>query len=679
MDKHTNDASKILPHVKLWIDFETYSSNDIVKGGSYKYFESFDFEILMMAYAFDDEAVTLIDLCHKGESFPKRVLDAFKDPNVKIYARNAQFERLALRAHGIDLPADKFRCTAGIVASNGLPLNLEASGKAVGLDADKAKDSRGKALIRYFSLPCKPSKVNGMRYRNLPYHDLEKWAEFCDYCKQDVEADRNVYKKVLDNMTANEWRMYVLDQKINDRGVLLDMQLVHNAITFDEIYKTDLFERMVELTGLSNPNSVAQLKAWLSSELDEEIKSLNKESINHLINETTEDRIVNEILNIRRNASKTSVKKYTAMVNCICEDGRAHGLFQYLGAMRTGRWAGRLIQLQNLPKNEIEDLEEVRTMVRNKQYSELEDRYPEIADVLSQLIRTALIAPEGMTNAVADFSAIEARIIAWLAGEKWRIDVFDTHGMIYEASASMMFGVPIESIQYIDPESQEKIKGENYDMRAKGKVAELALGYQGGWRALETMGGSKMGLSQSEMEEIVKKFRKANPNIVSLWYDLDRCAIEAVKYKGRTVTSKFKGIKFKWFDNALRVKLPSGRQLTYWGAHLAFNRFDKESVKYYGVNDKKQWAKLDTYGGKLTENIVQAIARDCLVETMLRLDEAGFNITMHVHDEIVCEVPEQDSEKYLKEIERIMSVPIDWADDLNLTADGYVTPFYKKD
>lgn len=678
MNKNTGSAGVLLPHVKLWIDFETYSSNDIVKGGAYKYFESFDFEILMMAYAFDNEPTKLVDLCHKGESFPIRVIEAFYDPNVKIYARNAQFERLALRAIGIDLPPSKFRCTAGIVASNGLPLSLEASGKAVGLPSDKAKDSKGKALIRYFSIPCKPSKVNGNRYRNLPHHDLDKWNEFCDYCIQDVEADRNVYNEVSDTMTEKEWRMYDLDQRINDRGVLLDMNLVNNAIRFDSIYKSDLLERMAELTGLSNPNSVAQLKAWLSSELDEDITSLNKDSINHLITETTEDRIVNEILKIRRNASKTSVKKYTAMVNCVCEDMRAHGLFLYLGAMRTGRWAGRLIQLQNLPQNHIDDLEEVRAMVSDNKYDMLESRYPEISDVLSQLIRTAIIAPEGKTNAVADFSAIEARIIAWLAGETWRLDVFDTHGMIYEASASMMFNVPIESIKYIDETTGEKVDGPNIKLRQKGKVAELALGYQGGWRALETMGGSKMGLSQPEMEEIVKMFRKANPNIVSLWYDLERCAIEAVKYKGKTVVSKFKGIKFKYFDKALRVRLPSGRQLCYWGAHLVIGKFNKEAIKYYGVNDKKQWAKLDTYGGKLTENIVQAIARDCLVETMLKLDDVGFQITMHVHDEIVSEVPKGGAEKYLSEMERVMSEPIPWAEGLNLTADGYITDFYKK-
>lgn len=662
---------------KLWVDVESFSDKDLIKGGVYKYTDTENFEIMLLAWAVNDEPTTILDL-KKEYKIPERLLKLLRDKDVEIYARNAQFERIVFIADLLDVPRERFVCTATIMAQNGLPLSLEASGKALKLSSDKAKDARGKALIKHFCVPCKPTKANGMKTRNLPEEFPEMWEEFKEYCIQDVEADRNTYNMVKHIINEKERAMYVLDQKINDRGVELDMKLVDNAVLFDAKYKEEIIDRMINITGLNNPNSRKQLIEWLETELDENIETLRKEDVKHLLAENTDDKIITEVLQLRQQASKTSVSKYKAMQNCVCESGRAHGLFYFLGAYRTGRWAGRLIQLQNLPKNEIKDLDDMREILLRGDYASFKDRYDNVSDILSQLIRTALVAPEYHTFAVSDYKAIEARVIAWLASEEWRNEVFATHGMIYEASASKMFNVPIESIRYIDADGNQ-VDGPNIHLRANGKVAELALGYGGGWKALDKMGGAKMGLTQDDMENLKVMFRRENPNIVDLWKNLEKCAIHAVKFPNKTITSKYRGLKFRYQEGALRIMLPSGRMLSYWGATLGLGKFGNECVKYYSQNDKKQWVLTDTYGGKLVENVVQAIARDCLVEAMLRLDEEHYDIVMHVHDEIVIEVEEEWQDQALFDIERIMGLPIPWADGLLLPADGYVTKYYKKD
>lgn len=663
----------------LWADVETFSSIDLRYSGAYKYFEAIDAEVLMLAHAMNDDDVTLTDLC-SGEELPDWVVQAMEDPEVLICSRNALFERLAFDLLGFTIPPERFFCTAVLSGACGLPLSLEMSGKAVEIGED-GKDSKGAALIRYFSIPCKPTKTNGGRFRNLPHHNPEKWAEFIGYCIKDVYADRNICKKLIYEFTETERKMYALDQRINDRGIKIDLDFVNQAIKFDAIFKDEVISKMKAISGLDNPNSVAQLKAWLNEEMDENITSLNKTVMPDLIKEAGDGTIAAAMLELRVMASKTSVKKYAAMLKCICEDGRVRGLFQFYGAMRTGRWAGRLIQLQNLPQNHLEsydgELEAIRQLVEWDLYEVLTWHYEDIAYILSQLVRTALIAEDGHTFPVADFAAIEGRVIAWLAGEGWRIDVFNSHGMIYEASASMMFSVPLESIKFYD-ENGKEVRGVNYSMRAKGKVAELALGYQGGVGALKTMGGEKMGLSESEMKTIVTKWRKANPKIVSLWYEMDRCAQRCIKLK-RRVVSKYHGIAFDYENDRMTIELPSGRKLSYYKPYIGTNRFGSDSIRYKGVDDKKNWSTLETYGGKLVENIVQAIARDLLVEALLKMDAAGLNIVMHVHDEAVVETKIENAENDLKTMLKIMSEPIEWAEGLPLSGSGYITPFYKKD
>ena len=650
----------------LHIDIETYSSVDITSAGAYKYAESLDFEILMIAYAFDDEEVEIVDFA-QGETMPQRLVEALSNPKILKFAHNANFERTCLKQIGFDVPIEQWRCTAVMSAYCGLPLHLDGVSKALKL-GEFSKDAVGKSLIKYFSMPIKPTKVNGGRTRNFPHHDSEKWENFKKYCKQDVVAEREIERRLLKyEMPQSEIDNYILDQKINDRGILIDLEMASNAYDIDQKYSEEITKELQDLTGVENPNSASQLKNWLGVEMQRDVETLSKTVMPELINEAGKGSNAAKVLSLRAKNSKTSVKKYTAMLNCACDDNRAHGLFQFYGANRTGRWAGRLIQLQNLPQNHIDDLELARNAVLSGDYTYINMLYDDIGSILSQLIRTAFIAKENHTFAVADFSAIEARVIAWLAGEQWRLDVFQTHGKIYEASASMMFGVPIEQI------------GKGSDLRQKGKVAELALGYQGGVGALKTMGGERMGLSEQEMKSIVDKWRKANPAIVELWGDIEICANRCVK-TGRQQISDFRGLVFETDGNVMTIELPSGRKLFYQQPIIGKNRFDKPSLMYMGMDQvKKTWGRVETYGGKLVENIVQAIARDILADSMLRLDKEGLELVMHVHDEVVAEVPEANAETLLNKMYDIMGAEISWAKGLPLSADGYLTKFYKKD
>ena len=652
---------------KLHLDIETYSSVDITTCGSYKYFESLDFEILMIAYAFDEEPVRILDIARgRGDFFTFTSNFILKYPDLELHAHNANFERNAFRTYGIETPIERWHCSAVKAGYCGLPLSLDGASKALQL-GDKGKSADGKALIKYFSCPVKPTKINGMRTRNHPHHDTEKWERFKDYCMQDVEAEREIGRKLQAyEITETERLIYLLDQKINDKGILIDLVMAKNAYDIDNRFSAELYTQVKELTGLDNPNSPAQLKNWLQDKTGFEIPSLAKGLLPDLVKEAKSPE-VSKVIGLRQMMSKTSTKKYLAMLNCACNDNRAHGLFQFYGANRTGRWAGRLIQMQNLPQNHLEDLEDARAVIASGDYDLTTLLYDDIPSMLSQLIRTAFVAKEGYTFAVADFSAIEARVIAWLAKEQWRMKVFNTHGKIYEASASKMFNVPIEAVT----------KGS--DLRAKGKVAELALGYQGAIGALKTMGGEKMGLSDPEMEMIVKRWRTANPAIVALWADLESCAMRAIQYK-KKVVSIHKGLIFDCDDMALTIELPSGRKLFYQSPSFTENQWGRKSIRYKGMDQTtKQWTYVDTYGGKLTENVIQAIARDLLADSMLRVDAAGYDIVMHVHDEVVVEVPLDDAEDDLNNICAAMGEEVSWAKGLPLTADGYLTPFYKKD
>jgi len=651
--------------MKLHIDVETFSSVDIKTSGAYKYIESIDFEILMISYCLDHGQIQTIDLA-SGEKIPETFKELFYNPKIEKHAHNAVFERLAFRAIGMDLPVDQWHCSAIKAAYCGLPLSLDNVSKALNL-GDKGKLATGKALIRYFSCPIKPTNVNGHRERNLPEHNPEKWEEFKLYCEQDVEAERTI-TSILEKyeMPIFERVNYLIDQEINDRGILIDLNLARNAVEIDNLFADELTLEIKKITGLDNPNSPAQLKNWLSQRMGKEITSLTKDSVNLLIREAGPG-TVSDVLNIRKKLSKTSTKKYVAMLACACDDERAHGVFQFYGANRTGRWAGRLIQLQNLPRNYIKFLDLAREVVSDNDFDLMKILFDDLSDILSQLIRTAFIARKGKTFAVSDFSAIEARVLAWLAEETWRIEVFKTHGKIYEASAAMMFGVPIESIK----------KGS--ELRDKGKIAELALGYQGALGALTSMGGEKMGLSVPEMELIVKKWRDANPSTVKFWYDVERCAKLAIKSK-KPVKTKTGNLTFNCDEMVMTIELPSGKRLYYQEPTIGLNRFGKESIKYKGIDQTTgQWVNIETYGGKLTENIVQAVSRDLLAQSMINLQEKGFEIVMHVHDEVACEVPIEDAEKQLEIMCELMCTNIHWAKGLPLNADGYVTQYYKKD
>lgn len=644
---------------RLWVDIETYSSVDIKTAGLYPYVESPDFRVLLIAYAWDDEPVELLDLAaHElNPTALHDVLDALTDANVEKIAHNNAFERAALGKHrGKYLPPDQWDDTMVRAAMNGLPMSLEAAGAALGIEQQKLKS--GAALINYFCKPCKPTLANGGRTRNLPQHAPEKWREFCRYCVRDVEAMRQIHRR-LDGLqiTPEERQVWLLDTRINERGVLIDRDLAEAAVAVDAAFTAEHTEEMQRLTGLANPNSVQQLKAWLAA-VGMECESLGKETVKDLRKRAT-DPTTKRVLELRQLLGKTSTTKYQAMLRASCDDNRVRGIMQYYGAGRTGRWAGRIVQPQNLPQNHLDSIDRVRELVRARDLESLELTYDNVPDVLSQLIRTALVAPEGHTLLVADYSAIEARVIAYLAGERWRMDVFAQGGDIYCSSAAQMFKVPVEK------------HGVNGHLRQKGKVAELACGYGGGVAALKAFGADKMGLTEDEMQSIVTQWRAASPTIPRLWRDTENAAKRALERPGTTQRIPC-GAWYERDKDALRCGLPSGRTLTYWGARLEGGK-----ITFMGQNQNtRKWEKTDTWGGKLVENIVQAYARDCLAVALLRLDAAGYKIIFHVHDEIIAEAP--DGSRW-EDMAAIMGQPIDWAPGLLLRAEGYSTKFYMKD
>ena len=641
---------------RLSIDLETYSSVDLGKSGVYKYAESEDFEILLFAYSIDDGEVKVIDLA-SGEIIPEEILAALSDESVEKWAFNANFERVCLsRFLGKRLKPQGWYCTMIWSAYMGLPLSLEKVGEVLRLD--KQKMNEGKALIRYFSIPCKPTKSNGMRTRNLPHHDLEKWSTFKEYNQRDVETEMAIKKKLSAfPIPKSEWENYWVDQNINDRGILIDEVLVDSAIKFDEILRDENMDRAIELTGLENPNSPLQLKEWLNKK-GLEIDSLAKKDVESVLKNAEGD--IKEVLELRQELSKSSVRKYDAMKNVKGKDNRARGLIQFYGANRTGRYSGRLIQVQNLRRNNLKDLELARSLVKNRDYETIEILYESPSDILSQLIRTAFIPKEGTRFIVSDFSAIEARVLAWLAGEQWVLDAFENGEDIYCRTASRMFGVPVEK------------HGVNGHLRQKGKIATLACGYQGALGALKAMGGIEMGLSEDELQSIVDSWREANPNIVSLWWDIDSVVKRVVKTRSK---ERYKNLVISYEKGILFIELPSKRRLAYPKAKIGMNRFGGESVVYEGIVVGNKWDKIESYGGKFVENIVQAIARDILAEAMMRLEKKGFNIVMHIHDEVVIE---SDSSS-IEEINEIMSAVPEWAPGLILDADGFESEFYKKD
>ena len=643
----------------LSIDLETYSSADISKTGVYRYSESPDFEILLFGYSIDGAPVQLVDLTC-GERIPDDVKDALSDPSVTKWAFNASFERICLSRwlglpSGTYLEPQQWRCSMIWSAYLGLPLSLAGVGAVLKLD--KQKLDIGKDLIRYFCKPCRPTKKNGGRTRNLPRHDPGKWEQFKSYNLRDVETEMEIQKK-LARFPVPEfvWDEYHLDQEINDRGIRVDMQMVENAIDVDGWSRFDLKTQLQDLTALENPNSVAQMKAWLTQH-GMEIESLGKKEVAAMLKDAPPD--MREALILRQQLAKSSVKKYQAMQNCVCADGRAHGMFMFYGANRTGRFAGRLVQLQNLPQNHMDDLEQARTLVRRADYDSLKLLYDSVPDVLSELIRTAFIPYEGGKFIVADFSAIEARVIAWMADEKWRLEVFRNGGDVYCASASRMFGVPVEK------------HGINGHLRQKGKIAELALGYGGSVGALKAMGALEMGIPEEELKPLVDAWRDANPNITELWWDVDRAVKEAVDLR---TSSETHGIQFVYESGFLFICLPSGRRLAYVKPRIGENRFGGESVTYEGVGGTKKWERLESYGPKFVENIVQALSRDILCYAMKTL--RCCNIVAHVHDEIIIEA---DPRVSLEAICEQMGRTPPWAKGLILRADGYETPFYKKD
>ena len=646
----------------LSIDIETYSDNDLIKGGVYSYVDSANFEILLFGYAFDDEEVKIVDL-KSGEKLPKKVLDALNDNTIIKTAYNANFERSCISKHfNIDLNYESWICTMVCGLSIGLPFGLDNIAKILNLG--EQKDSKGKNLIKYFSIPCKPTKVNGGRSRNLPEHDIEKWQMFKEYCKQDVEVERDL-RSYLSNfeMVESEKRLWLLDQKINDNGVKVDTKFIEKVLLIDELNTNRNNERLREITGLNNPNSLPQLKEWLSNKLGYEVESVTKESIPK-IEKSTDDKDILEVLKLRKENAKTSVKKYEAMARSVCSDNKIRGLLQFYGASRTGRWAGRIVQVQNLPQNHINNIEEVREDFKTLDFETLELLYSDIPRILSELIRTAFIPSENNRFIVSDFSAIEARVIAHLAGEKWRLDVFRTHGKIYEASASKMFNIPIEQIT----------KGS--ELRQKGKIAELALGYGGGVGALTSMGALKMGLKEEELQGLVDAWRGSNLYIKKFWYDCEKAAKDVIKnYKITTLDS---GITFYMNRNNLCIQLPSGRSLYYNSPTIDKNSYGSDCITYMSMDQtSKKWKRVDTFGGKLVENIVQAYARDCLAESLKRLNKAGYKIVFHVHDEVVIDCPFGVSS--YEEVAKIMSEPISWAKGLPLNADAYECNFYMKD
>jgi hypothetical protein len=642
----------------LAIDIETYSDVDLISCGVYKYSSSPHFEILLIAYSVDDEETVCIDVAN-GEEPPKEFMEMLFDDTVTKTAFNANFERTCFsNYYQHSFRPEAWRCTAVQAAMLALPLSLEGVGAVLGLD--KQKMTEGKELIKYFCSPCKATKSNGGRTRNLPKDAPEKWRQFKTYCIRDVDVEKQIRQRLAKfPIPKREQEIYCLDQRINDRGIMVDRNLVNHAVACDLLYKETATARAYELTGLENPNSVSQLKLWLK-EKGLEVDSLAKDTVKDLSMKVEGD--VQEVLKLRLATSKTSVKKYEAIDRSVCAENRVHGLLQFYGANRTGRWAGRLVQIHNLPQNHLPDLELARALVSEGRYEEVELFYESTPNVLSELIRTAFVAKPGCRFIISDYSAIEARVLAWLAGEEWRLQVFETHGKIYEASASAMFHVPIEEITKTSP------------LRQKGKISELALGYGGAVGALTSMGALKMGLTEEELPGLVSTWRSANPHITAFWWAVDEATVTAVRDKK---PSKVGRVSFEYKSGILFVTLPSGRKLSYVKPRMMLNKFGREGLTYEGIGESKKWMRLETYGPKLVENIVQAASRDILAEAMLRLEKEGFDIVCHVHDEVVLEVP--DGKSSVEEVNEIMAVNPVWTEGLPLKAAGFESPFYKKD
>lgn len=662
--------------IHLSIDLETYSDVNLKKAGLYRYVQSPAFEILLFAYSFDGAPTQVIDMA-QGEKIPLEVIHALTDPQCLKHAYNAAFEWYCLSKYmGAQLPPSQWRDTMlhGLYA--GYTAGLDATGRALGIPEDKQKLTTGKALIRYFCVPCKPTKANGGRTRNYPHHDPEKWELFKTYNGQDVVAEMEIERRLsvfpVPDFVQKQWETDLL---INARGVAVDMDFCEGALELGETIRAQLTDEAVQLSGLQNPNSVKQLARWLSAETGDDITSLRKETIKELLGRDNADH-VQRMLEIRQELGKTSTKKYDAIEAAVCDDGRVRGLLQFYGANRTGRWAGRLVQVQNLPRTYTEPLEFARELVKGRKLDALRTVYGSPNDTLSQLIRTAFVAAPGNVLIDADFSAIEARVISWLADEEWRLEVFRTHGKIYEASASQMFGVPLERIKKGNPE---------YSLRQRGKVAELALGYQGGVPAMRQMDTGKLlaDLPDEEIKDIVDKWRNTNPKIRNLWYSFNDAAIRVIQNGG---SLRVRCCTFARECDCIRgttcmtISLPSGRKLYYVEPAVGENRWGGPSITYMGVNDKNKWGRIETYGGKLVENVVQAIARDCLAQAIEHLEAAGLPVVFHIHDEVVIDTAAFDTnDAMLDKVVKIMSTPIPWAEGLPLGADGWVGAFFKKD
>lgn len=657
----------------LSIDLETYSSVPIGKAGAQKYIASPDFEILLFAYSLDGSPVVCVDFA-QGEMLPQEIANALTSPDYIKHAYNAPFEWGCLSKYiGRQLPPEQWRCTMFHGLYAGYTAGLEATGRALGLAEDKRKLNTGKALIRYFCVPCAPSKANGMRTRNYPHHNPERWQLFKEYCCQDVVTEMEIERRLsaipVPDFVQKEWET---DLIINSRGVAVDMEMVEGALELGATVRNSLMAEAMEISGLNNPNSVKQLAAWLEEETGEEVAALRKDTVAKMLARDDNSPQVQRMLEIRQELGKTSTKKYDAIEVAVCPDGRVRGLLQFYGANRTGRWAGRLVQVQNLPRTYTEPLELARELVKGRNLNALKAIYGSIPDTLSQLIRTAFVAPPGHILIDADFSAIEARVISWLAGEEWRLEVFRTHGKIYEASASQMFGVPLELIKKGNPE---------YALRQKGKVAELALGYQGSTGALINMGALDMGIPEEDLPDIVTRWRDANRRIRDLWYKMDAAAVQIITQGGAVGVNNVivaREFNYEQGTDCMTITLPSGRKLYYIEPQIGQNQWGNPSISYMGMDQTtKKWKRIETYGGKLVENCVQAIARDCLAQAIEHLEAAGLPVIFHIHDEVVIDCPPNAAT--LEDVVKIIAKPIPWAPDLPLGADGWVGQFFKKD
>ena len=647
---------------KLSCDIETFSDVDLIRCGVYKYADSPNFEMLLFAYAVDDGDVYIIDIAG-GEELPEKIIQAIKSDTVVKTAYNAQFERVCLSRYlklpdGEYLNPQSWYCTAVQAAELALPLSLADVGSVLGLERQKMTE--GKELIKYFCVPCKPTKSNGNCTRNRPCHDINKWETFKKYCMRDVDVERQIADKLkMYPISDEEHRLYVLDQIINDRGVLVDSELAEQAVKLNSIQTAVAVEQAYMITGLENPNSVTQLKQWLK-EKGVEIESLSKKSVKSLADETDGD--VSEMLKLRLLMAKTSVKKYEAVIRSVCSDNRVHGMMRFCGANRTGRWSGNILQPQNLPQNHLPDLTLARDIVKDGDFEMLDMMFGNVPNVLSELIRTVLIPKPNHRFIVADFSAIEARVLAWIAGEQWRIDTFKNGGDIYCASASKMFKVPVEK------------HGVNGELRQKGKISELACGYGGSVGALKNMGAVEMGVQENELQGLINDWRNANPHIVRFWYEVGNAAMKAIKEKTTVPLGK---LVFAYERGILFIRLPSGRRLSYIKPRIGTNRFGGDSITYMGINSAKKWDRLETFGGKLTENIVQGTARDLLANALINAANAGYDTVFHVHDEIICEVP--NGYGSVDELCKLMCIKPEWADGLPLNADGFECEYYKKE